>query len=150
MKPQSKVRTKFKYLLWFIFSIDLIFAIVLVNSLPFGTPGESTGFIISVIALYFIPFGIFVLLTHLVIKFIRRRELKQQSNTELFPVKLVLNLTPLIAFYGAIHILFFALPHAISEGSYMGYNGISMALGLSLGGARSIHKIREYNTQNIK
>lgn len=125
----------------------MVIAILLVNVLPFKTRGESTGFIVSVVALYFIPFGVFVLYTESVLKLIQ----KQQVNTgRLVPAKSVLYLIPLVALYGAIHILFFVLPQAISEGDYMRYNGISMVLGLTFGGTRSIYRIRENITDISK
>ena len=122
-------------------------AIVLVNTLPFKNPEESGGFILSVISLYLIPFAVFVLYTHLVLKTMRRQESKQQDKG-FAPVKLGLYLIPILAFYGATHIVFFVLPQAISQGDYMRLNGISMALGLIFGGTRSVLKIREYDTHN--
>lgn len=135
---------KFVYLFWSVFIINLVTAIVLVNILPFKTHGEQTGFILSVNVLYFFSYGVFVLYTRFALAIIRRKELKKQTNAGLIPVKLVLHLNPLLAFYGALNIIIFSLPKAISDEEFMRLNGISMALGLIFGGARSLYRIRKY------
>jgi hypothetical protein len=135
---------KYKLLFWSVFILNLVIAILLVKNLKFKSAGESTGFMVSIIFLYLIPYGIIILFTHFNLKSIKRNEFNQLSNLGKKLLNLKLYFIPVLAFYSVLHILIFVVPQAVIKSEYMNLNGISMALGFLFGGLRSIYKIRNF------
>jgi hypothetical protein len=82
----------------------------------------------------------------MIIAILRRKGLNKQENSGVIMVKIVLHISPLIAFYAALNILIFNLPMAVSECDYMKLHNIcSSLIGLILGGTQSIFEIRKMN-----
>lgn len=136
-------RLTFTHFFWTFFVLNLVFGIVSINILPFKTPGEKTGFILSTNTLYFIPYGILVLFTRLSIFINRKRELENKYKR----ISASLFMSPIIAFIGTFNLCFFTIPEAILKNDYMSLNAISMALGLLFGGLNALFQIKRYNSE---
>lgn len=126
-------------LVWIVYVLILIFTIIGVIFLPFKTPGERTGFFISTTIIFFFCYGVFALFA----VYLRWRAGKSSTANQVKSIKWIVYYFPFIAFYGAFHVAFFQLPKAIAAHHFMELNGISMVLGLTLGGLNALQTIRE-------
>lgn len=136
---------KIKHVFWIVFLLNLIYSITLVNFLPFKTPGDKTGFLLSCNVLYLFAYGVFALYPRIAIPLLKRIENRQQIVS--FPSTIIrfgLKLLPIIGIAGALHIWIFVLPSAYTNENFMRMNGVSMSLGMLLGGISGLYRVRKH------
>lgn len=127
---------KFPLLFWSVFILNLIYGIVCVKILPFKSPGEQTGFLLSVMLLYTVPYWILVLFTRFTVANFKKRLAQQQISSKYFAEKIFSYWILVIAGFGFFSLLIDTFPKAIAANNFMEWNSISMALGLLFGGIR--------------
>ena len=141
---------KFTLLFWSVFVVNLIYGIVCVTILPFKSPGEQTGFLLSVMLLFTIPYWILVLFTRFTVSNFKKR-LNQQLISSKFIVEKIFSYWILvIAGFGFFSLLIDTFPKAIAANNFMEWNSISMALGFLFGGIRCWFTIQSSYPLNQK
>lgn len=127
---------KFTLLFWSVFVVNLSYGIVCVTILPFKSPEEKTGFMMSVMLLYTVPYWILVLFTRFTVANFKKRLAQQQVSSKYFAEKIFSYWILVIAGFGFFSLLFDTFPKAIAANNFMEWNSISMALGFLFGGIR--------------
>jgi hypothetical protein len=127
---------KFTLLFWSIFVVNLIYGIVCVTILPFKSPEKKTGFMMSVMLLYTVPYWILVLFISFTVANFKKR-LNQQLISSKFIVEKIFSYWILvIAGFSFFSLIINTFPKAFATNNYMGWNSISMSLGFLFGGIR--------------
>lgn len=127
---------KFTLLFWSFFAVNLIYGIVCVTLLPFKSPEEKTGFLLSVMLLYTVPYWTIVLFTRFTIANFKKRRTQQLVTSKYFTEKMFSYWILVIAGFGFFSLLIDTFPKAIAANNFMEWNSISMALGFLFGGIR--------------